>query len=117
MKTNTKQPIEQAESGNLVKPVLSEVFLFANGFIKTKGQFGEYFLHEKYQLFRCWFHNVELQIGKKDIEKDICIWIATIDNKKDFADLFRILTKQTILEAHYTKNDLESNGYSFEAGV
>jgi len=96
---------------------MNEQFLFANGFIKTKGKFGEYFLHEKYQLFRCWFHNGELQVGKKDAEKDICIWIATLDNRNDFTELFRILTKQTILKANYTKNNLESNGYSFEAGV
>lgn len=116
MKAKTNVTVKD-QDGNSSKPLLSEVFLLANGFIKTKGQFGEYFLHEKYQLFRCWFYNGELQIGKKDVEKDICVWIATIDNKTDFVNLFRILTKQTILEAHYTKDDLESKGYSFEAGV
>lgn len=108
---------ENKEQSNSTKPVLSEGFLLTNGFIKTKGKFGEYFLHEKYQLFRCWFHNGELQVGKKDVEKDVCIWIATLDDRNDFKELFRILTKDTICDFNKSKNDLESNGYSFEVGV
>jgi hypothetical protein len=97
--------------------LINEYFLLTNGFIKTKGQFGEYYYHHEYQLFRCWFHNEELQIGKKDIEKDICLWIATLDDRNDFKELFRILTKENICGFNNSKNDLESNGYSFEMGV
>lgn len=36
MSTNTKQPIEQAESGNLVKPVLPAVFFMGFKIIKYR---------------------------------------------------------------------------------
>lgn len=94
---------------------LKESFLLTNGFIKAEGKFGEYFQHEKYQLFRCWFYDGKLQVGKKDVEKDICVWIASLENKNDFTELFRILTKSNIYDSG--KNDLESNGFSFEVGV
>jgi len=96
------------EINNELNFLTSESFLLVNGFIKTNGQFGEYFLHEKYELFRCWFYNEKLQIGKKDSEKDICVWITTIDNKKDFVDLFRILTKQKLnkLSESYSEEEV-----------
>lgn len=76
----------------------TENFLLENNFIKTNGKFGEYFYHERYQLFRCWFYEGNLKIGKKDDSIDMTICIATIYNEKDFSDLFRILTSETLIK-------------------
>jgi len=95
MKTQNNDSVKD-ENATCDNAVLGDVFLLNSGFVKANGKFGEYFKHQKHELFRCWFFEGKLQIGKKDIEKDCTFWFAEIENEFDFNILFKIVCKESI---------------------
>lgn len=94
---------------NIMKnTILMEEFLKNEGFFKELGKFGEYYKHPKYSLFRCWFYDNKLQIGKKDVEKNCTFWFAEINNIFDFSVIFKIVCREELnILSKYKKDLLE----------
>ncbi|SFH81481.1 hypothetical protein [Halpernia frigidisoli] len=109
---NTNSVYEQ--NGYDRNSILNENYLFINNFTKKTGRFGNYYQHEDSALFRCWFLNGNLQVGKKSGVDGECFWVAAIQNEIDFKNIYRIITSKELLT---TTMSLELNGYSFETGV
>lgn len=85
MSTNTKQPIEQAESGNLVKPVLPAVFFMGFKIIKyriTRDNYAGFEVQKWRWYYPFWtqlnFVNTNISIDKaiRRIENDMIVVVA-----------------------------------------